>query len=223
MQDKNRQSIRSKALKLHISLTIFVSDTPQLYLLWLVLKDETFSCSCIHVFLSVYGLTHWMGLRQHPNFQINMDTDYWITSRFSKYCSMVEIDIKNNAWVTVNNDFLSRVRRFGNDFHEWRSHEWKSLTNRLTSDKNIVIHGNECIILFLTCYFMSWTHRSTKNYHWALISPLLPSAAFSDAALWRHHNWSVTSCEREILVLWRHICLLSLHVQIGAKAIFTSE
>ena len=44
-------------------------------------------------------------------------------------------DIKNNAWVTVNNDFLSRVRRFGNDFHEWRSHEWKSLPNRLTSDK----------------------------------------------------------------------------------------
>ena len=33
-------------------------------------------------------------------------------------------DIKNNAWVTVNNDFLSRVRRFGNDFHEWQSHEW---------------------------------------------------------------------------------------------------
>ena len=29
--------------------------------------------------------------------------------------------------------------------------------------------------------------------------------------------------KREILVLWRHICLLSLHAQIGAKAIFTSE
>ena len=133
------------------------------------------------------------------------------------------VDIKNNAWVTVNNDFLSRVRRFGNDFHEWRSHEWKSLPNRLTSDKKIVIHCNECIILFLTRYFMSWTHKSAKNYHRALISPLLPKAAFSDRALWRHHNWSVTSCVREILVLWRHICLLSLHAQIGAKAIFTSE
>ena len=32
--------------------------------------------------------------------------------------------ITNNAWVTVNNDFLLRVRRFGNYFHEWRSHEW---------------------------------------------------------------------------------------------------
>ena len=127
-------------------------------------------------------------------------------------------DIKNNAWVNVNNDFLSRVRRFGNDFHSW-----KSLPNRLTSDKKIVIHGNECIILFLTRYFMSWTHKSAKNYHRALISPLLPRAAFSDRALWRHHNWSVTSCERELLVLLRHICLLSLHAQVGAKAIFTSE
>ena len=36
-------------------------------------------------------------------------------------------------WITIF--FLSRVRWFGNDFHEWRRHEWKSLPNRLTSDK----------------------------------------------------------------------------------------
>ena len=81
-------------------------------------------------------------------------------------------DIKNDAWVTANNDFLSRVRRFGNDFHKWWSHEWKSLPNRLMSDKKIIIHGSECIILFLTRYFMSWTHKSAKKYHRALISPL---------------------------------------------------
>ena len=28
--------------------------------------------------------------------------------------------------------------------------------------KNI-IHGNKCIILFLTCYFMSWAHNSSKK------------------------------------------------------------
>ena len=132
-------------------------------------------------------------------------------------------DIKNNAWVTVNNDFFvtseairqwfsrvtkSRVKIIAESPHEWQK---------------VVIHSNECIILFLTRYFMSWTHKSAKNYHRALISPLLPRAAFSDRALWRHNNWSVTSCEREILVLWRHICLLSLHAQVGAKAIFTSE
>ena len=50
--------------------------------------------------------------------------------------------------------FGSRVRRFANNFHEWRSHEWKLLANRITSDPKIVIHGNECIILFLTRYVM---------------------------------------------------------------------
>ena len=39
--------------------------------------------------------------------------------------------------------------------------------------QKIVIHGNECIILFLTCYFLSWTHKSAKNYHRALISPFV--------------------------------------------------
>ena len=87
----------------------------------------------------------------------------------------------------------------------------------------IVIHGNECIISFLTRYFMSWTHKSAKNYHRALISPLLPRAVFSDIELGRHHNWSVTSREREILVSWRHIRRLSLHAQIGTKAIFANE
>ena len=107
-------------------------------------------------------------------------------------------------WITI----FWQVRRFGNDFHEWRSQKWKSMPNHLTSDKKIVIHGSKCIILFLKRYSMSWTHKSAKNYHRALIiliSPLLPRAVFSDLALWRHQNWSVTSREREILVLWRHI------------------
>ena len=45
----------------------------------------------------------------------------------------------------------------------------------------------------------------------------------SDLVLWRHHSWSVTSHERTVLALWRHIRQLLLHGQIGAKAIFTSE
>ena len=50
---------------------------------------------------------------------------------------------KNNRWI-------------------WR-HGWKSLVNRITSDPKIVIHGNECIILFLTRYFMSLTHNFRKT------------------------------------------------------------
>ena len=51
-------------------------------------------------------------------------------------------------WIMI---FGSRVRRFANNW----SLEWELLANRITSDPKIVIHGNECIILFLTCYFMS--------------------------------------------------------------------
>ena len=59
------------------------------------------------------------------------------------------LEIKNNAWVTVNNDFLSRVRRFGDDFHEWRSHELKSLPNRLTSDKKSLFTVTNVLFYFL--------------------------------------------------------------------------
>ena len=59
-------------------------------------------------------------------------------------------------WITI---FGSRVRWFANNFHDRRSHKWTSLANRFTSDPEIVIRGKECIILFLTHYFMSWTHN----------------------------------------------------------------
>ena len=124
------------------------------------------------------------------------------------------------SWMTI---FWSRVMWFAKDFHEWRSHEWKSLANHLTSDQKVVIHGNECIILFLTRYFMPWAHNSATNKHWSLISPLPLTTVFSDLTLWRHHSWSVTSREREALALWRHLHRLFLHAQIGAKAVFTSE
>ena len=33
----------------------------------------------------------------------------------------------------------------------------------ITSGHQIVIHGNECIIVFLTRSFMSWVHNSAKT------------------------------------------------------------
>ena len=139
-------------------------------------------------------------------------------------CDLVTADfIKDNAWVTVNNDFWvtseaicqgfsrvtkSRVKIIGKSHHEW---------------PKIVIHGNECIILFLVRYFMPWTHNSAKNNHRSLISQLSPRTVVSDLALWRHHNGSLTSREREILALWRHICRLFSRAQIGTKTSFTSE
>ena len=43
-----------------------------------------------------------------------------------------------------------------------------------------------------------------------------------DGLFW-FSSCSVTSRERGLLALWRHIRRLFLHAQIGAKAIFTSE
>ena len=134
-------------------------------------------------------------------------------------CNILRI-MHELPWITM---LWSWVGWFANDFRKWRSHEWKSLAYHLTSDQKIVIHGTECIILFLTRYFISWTHRSATKNHRSDISPLSLRTVFSDLTLWRHHSWSVTSREREALALWRHIRRWFLHAQIGAKAIFTSE
>ena len=77
-------------------------------------------------------------------------------------------------WIAT---FWSRMRWFANDFHEWRSHDWKSLANHITSSQPIVIHGNECIVLSFTHY--SWTQNSAKN-HRPFISPLSPRKDFSE-------------------------------------------
>ena len=139
--------------------------------------------------------------------------------------SCLDNDMKNNAWVTRENHWqIASLMTQKSLFTVTNgSHSWKSLANRPTHDPKIVIHGNECIILFLRRYFMSWTHNSPENNHQSLISQPSPRTVVSDLALWRHHSGSVTSRESEILALWRHICRLLLHAQIGAKAIFTSE
>ena len=91
---------------------------------------------------------------------------------------------------------------------------WQSLANHITSDQKIVIRGDEYIILFPTLYVMSWIHNSAKNSHRSFISSLSPRKDFSDLALWRHHSRSVTSRDRGVIALWRHIRRLFLHAQI---------
>ena len=118
-------------------------------------------------------------------------------------------DIKNNAWVTVNNDFWVTSE------NDWQ------IASRVT--QKLLFMETNVLFCFLHAILDPGTHNSAKSHHRSLISQLSPRTAFSDFALWRHHSWSVTSREREILALWRHICRLFLHMKIGAKAIFTSE
>ena len=142
-------------------------------------------------------------------------------------------------WITI---LGSRVRRFANHFHEWRSHEWKSLANRITSDPKIVIFVTRenywqiaslvtpkslftvtnVLFYFLHAIWCPWTHNSPKQLSNANFA-IATKDSLSDLLLWRHHSLSVTSSECRTLALWRHMCRLFLHAQIGAKAIFTSE
>ena len=67
--------------------------------------------------------------------------------------------IYNNVWVTGNNNFWG---------HEWDDLSMivmsdESLANSIKSDQKLVIHGNECIIIFLTRYFTPWTYNSAKT------------------------------------------------------------
>ena len=101
--------------------------------------------------------------------------------------------IKNNAWVTVNNVFLSQVRRFGNDFHEWRSHEWKTLPNRLTSDIKALFTVTNVLFYFL--------HGISCNEHTNPLKPIIDRP-------FRHccqgQSFLTDNCDVTTIDLWRH-------------------
>ena len=92
----------------------------------------------------------------------------------------LEMDIKNNAWVTVNNDFWPRVRWFANDFHEWRSHEWKSLVrhswkslaNHLTSDQKSLFTVTNVFISYALFYVFNtpFRYKQTSFAHFANVA-----------------------------------------------------
>ena len=62
--------------------------------------------------------------------------------------------------------------------------------------------------------FLSLERAIHLKHFQSLISPLSQRVVFSDLALRRHLNWLVTSRERGVLGLWRHIRRLFLRVQI---------
>ena len=105
-------------------------------------------------------------------------------------------------WITI---FWLQVRWFANDFHEWRSHSWKSLANYLTSDQISLFMVTNVLFYFL--------HAVLCPEHTVPLKTIVDRSvchcrqhgqgrSFSALALWRHHSWPVTSREREILALW---------------------
>ena len=161
---------------------------------------------------------HKESVRQGLNVCFSLAETNICVSEQSRHCIRWYRIMHESPWITI---YWSRMRRFANNLNEWRSHEWKSLVNRIRSDPEIVIHCNKSIIIFLTRYFMSWIHNSAKKNYRSLISSLSLRVVFSDLALWRHHSWFVTSRERGASALWRHSRRMFLRTQIGAKAIAT--
>ena len=67
----------------------------------------------------------------------------------------------------MNNDFLSLVRRFGNDFHSWLRHLWKSLPNRLTRDKKslfTVTHALFFMTFYVSVYVNNVRYKSISIF-----------------------------------------------------------
>ena len=120
----------------------------------------------------------------------------------TKGCTVAHLS--NALW----NMWDRSIGSYGDTSDKVTSENHWQITSRVTT--KIVIHGSKCIILFLT----RWTHNSAES----LISPLSPRTVFSNLALWRHRSRSVTSCEREVTALWRHIRRLFLHAQIDVRA-----
>ena len=118
---------------------------------------------------------------------------------------------KDNTWTTIECEYIHDILSCETNskrLYFWSSNDswYRIMANRITSDPKTVIHGNVYIILFLTRYFMSWIHKNSAKCNCrSLISPLSLRTVFPDLTMWRHHSWSVTSLERGILALWRHI------------------
>ena len=95
----------------------------------------------------------------------------------------------------------SRVKIIGKSPHEW--------------PKEIIIHGNECIIPFFTRY-ISWTHRSTTKNHRSLISPLSLATVFSDLTVTSSQLICDVTRTRGTGIVTSYSRLF-LHAQIGTR------
>ena len=118
----------------------------------------------------------------------------------------------------MNYDFWWRVRWLADGFHEWRSYEWRSLANLLTSDQKTLFTVTSVLIYFLhaiLCAEHTIKLRKATIAHFAI--------ATNDGLFW------LMASPRLICDVTRTRCTgsvtsyrrLFLHAQVGAKAIFT--
>ena len=74
---------------------------------------------------------------------------HWPCRIYSILYGLAWITIFCHLWGDYRYLFLSLASWFGNDFNEWRSHGWKSMPCRLTSDKRLLF-----TLTHTLCYFL---------------------------------------------------------------------
>ena len=130
----------------------------------------------------------------------------------------------------MNNNFGSRVRWFAKDFHKWQSHEWKIIGKSHHVWYKIVIHGNECIILFLIyAIFMSWTQCRKKQLSivdFATAAKDRPSIVTSPNLIydvWRTWGTGIVTSYSSIFLARANWCKGNLHQWITTENIDFSQ
>ena len=94
------------------------------------------------------------------------------------------------------------MRWFANDFHSWLRHSWKSLANHLTRDQKIVIHGNSCIILYISEKLSSSKiHGANMEPTWVLSAPGGPHGGTINLAI-RTYQWIVALASARDWLIW---------------------
>ena len=100
------------------------------------------------------------------------------------------------SWVM----WFARVKIIGKSHHEWQKKSLFTVTNVLLNFAYAILCPEYIILL-----------KESSVAHFAIVA--------KESLFWlsivTSHSWSVTSHEREVLVLWRHIRRLFLHAQIG--------
>ena len=94
-------------------------------------------------------------------------------------------------WITM---FVSWVRQFANDFHEWQS-----VADRFTCHPKSIFIVMNVLLYFLHAILCPEHTILLKSNYPSLILHLSLRTAFSDLALWCDHSWSVTSPHRGVL------------------------
>ena len=101
---------------------------------------------------------------------------------------------------------------FANNFRSWLRHSWKLLANRLTRDPKIFIHGNSCIILYISIanaleILQSCTKSSIcrlSAHRFLLLVPELQMSCRHLTTWWRQQMKTFSSllalCEENLLV-----------------------